>query len=57
MMNRIKRFFLYPPRWLERILCLSLHYKAWVISESGKAIRQRMLELAKEADDGTLDNP
>ena len=50
-MTRIKHFFLYPPRWLERILCKSLRYKAWVIAEAGKAIRQRMLERAQEVTD------
>lgn len=47
-MNRIKHFFLFPPKWLERILVKSLRYRAWVIAEAGKAIRQRMLEREQE---------
>lgn len=49
-MKFIKHFLLYPPKWLERILRKSLRYKAWVISESLKAIRQRMLEMAEEVE-------
>ena len=51
VMNRIKHFFLFPPRWLERILCKSLRYKAWVIREAAKVLRQRMLEREQEVTD------
>ena len=37
-MSKIKHFFLFPPRWLERILSRFNWYRAWVIKEACKIL-------------------
>jgi hypothetical protein len=38
MKAKLKHFFLYPPRWIERILEKSAKYRAWVIREAFKVL-------------------
>lgn len=38
MKDKLKRFFLFPPKWLERILCKSARYRTWVIREAFKVL-------------------
>lgn len=42
MKDKLKRFFLLPPKWLERILSKSARYRTWVICEAFKVLADAM---------------
>lgn len=42
MKAKLKHFFLFPPRWIERILIKSSRYRVWVIREAFKVLADAM---------------
>ena len=42
MKAKLKHFFLFPPKWIERILVKSARYRKWVIREAFKVLADAM---------------
>ena len=48
MKAKLRDFFLFPPKWVERILVQSKTYRSWVIREAFKVLSDAMKGDCKE---------